>query len=138
MMKLPPDSGYSGKPLMEKLGLKSGMKTYFRNLPGEYYSWLGKQKSKITPSPAPPWDFAHLFLNTIHELEEQLLFLRHHINPAGMIWISWYKKSAGMGSELTEDIIRDTALAIGLVDIKVCSVSTEWSALKLVIRKGLR
>jgi hypothetical protein len=67
-------------------------------------------------------------------LEKSLVSLREEIDDRGMIWVSWYKKSSGMSSEVTEDIIRDTALALGLVDVKVCAVTEEWSGLKLVIR----
>jgi hypothetical protein len=114
------------------------MKTMFRNAPPEYASWLSIPKASMEEPSSPPWDFVHVFVNTTHQLEEDLFQLRHQIEPAGMIWVSLYKKSSGKLSEVTEDTIRDTALPIGLVDIKVCSVSPEWSALKLVIQKKLR
>jgi hypothetical protein len=60
------------------------------------------------------------------------------IQPNGMIWVSWPKKSSGVSSSVTEDVIRDVALPLGLVDIKVCAVDNTWSGLKLVIRKELR
>jgi hypothetical protein len=131
-------SGYSGKPLADKLGLKDGMKVNFIHVPKDYSRWIGPVFSQIKKTRNAPWSFVHLFTNKTAELESGLLNLRQQIEPHGMIWVSWYKKSAKLPTELTEDIIRDTALAIGLVDVKVCSVSDEWSALKLVIRKELR
>ena len=130
--------GYSGKPLSTKLGFKQGMNYRFFNTPNEYRNWMGLQTAKINANNQPPWEFVHLFINTVEEMEESLKQLRQQITPAGMIWVSWYKKSSGLASEINEDMIRDTALQLGLVDIKVCSVSAEWSALKLVIRKSLR
>jgi hypothetical protein len=76
----------------------------------------------------------HVFVNKVSELEQSLVSLRDQLDNRGMIWVSWYKKSSGMSSEITEDTIRDTALALGLVDVKVCAVTEEWSGLKLVIR----
>jgi len=130
-------AGYSTTPLVKKLGLSEGARVRFIHAPEEYESWL-------TPMPAvrrtrkPPYDFVHLFVNTVEELEDLLPELRNAIDDDGMIWVSWYKKSSGKMSGLTEDIIRDTALALGLVDVKVCAVSDEWSGLKLVIRTVLR
>ena len=106
--------------------------------PKDYRSWLGEDDVHIFSTSKAPWDFVHLFVNRVSELEDQLYQLRTRIKPDGMIWVSWYKKTSGKESEITEDIIRDTCLPLGLVDIKVCAVSEEWSGLKLVIRKELR
>lgn len=104
----------------------------------DYHKWTGLPVEMIAANHPPPWDFVHLFINKTEEMEESIKQIRHQITSSGMIWVSWYKKSSGLASEINEDIIRDTALQLGLVDIKVCSVSAEWSALKLVIRKSLR
>jgi len=81
---------------------------------------------------------AHVFVTKRSELRARLVSLRKTIAPDGMIWVSWPKKSSGVPSEITEDTIRELALPIGLVDIKVCAVDEIWSGLKLVIRKDLR
>ena len=137
-MKPPPANVYSRKPLSQKLGLKTGMNAISLFAPKEYNSWLGEDASLLSKNSPHPWNFVHLFTNEISVLEEQLEKLKSEITPDGMIWVSWYKKIAHKPTELTEDIIRDTCLPLGLVDIKVCSVSEDWSGLKLVIRKTLR
>ena len=136
MAKAPPPPGYSGKPLYEKLGIMPGMKTKIIHPPKEYFTWVDNQVKKQNAN--PPFDFAHLFTNSLSELEDQLFELKKSLAPDGMIWVSWYKKSAKQPTEITEDLIRDTCLPLGLVDVKVCAVSDDWSGLKLVIRKALR
>ncbi len=79
-------------------------------------------------------DFIHFFANSFFELEEKLPILKNQIKKDGCIWISWFKKSSGKQSELNDQVVRCTALAVGLVDVKVCSVSDLWSGLKLVYR----
>jgi len=129
--------GYSNTPLYKKLGYKEGMRVYLVNAPDDYLSW-------IQPLPSvdfvndPPFDIAHIFVNDIASLEELSHQLRHEIDQKGMIWISWHKKASKIPTEITEDTIRDVVLPIGLVDIKVCSVTDVWSGLKVVIRKELR
>ena len=137
-MSLSRTSGYSGKTLSQKLGLVPGMKAVSFFAPKEYKTWLGSNGSIVKKGISPQWDFVHLFTNEIAELERQLVRLRSEIKPDGMIWVSWYKKSSKLPTEITEDIIRDTCLPLGLVDVKVCAVSEEWSGLKLVIRVALR
>src|SRR5258706_10649614 len=128
-MSLPRTTDYSGKPLSQKLGLVPGMKAVSLFAPKEYKTWLGSNGSIVKKDVPPPWDFVHLFTNEIAELERQLFKLRSEIKSNGMIWVSWYKKSSKLPTEITEDIIRDTCLPLGLVDVKVCSVSDEWSGL---------
>ncbi|MGE3617870.1 MAG: DUF3052 family protein [Gemmatimonadales bacterium] len=81
---------------------------------------------------------AHVFVTRRSDLERRLAELRRLLDPAGMVWISWPKKSAGVATDITEDTIREVALPIGLVDVKVCAVDATWSGLKLMIRKELR
>lgn len=132
--------GYSGKSLAAKLGIKSGHKIAVIHPPAGYLEWLGELPAKIhwLENPEKGSDLIHLFTNSIEELETFLPALGQHIFPDGTIWVSWYKKSAKLPTELNEDIIRDTALALGLVDVKVCAVSDQWSGLKIVWRKELR
>lgn len=129
-------AGYSKNPLYKKLGLKPGFIAKLINEPDNYEKLIGDfmQSLTIKNNDKTNLDFIHFFTNSISELEKKLPALKNQIKKDGTIWISWYKKSAGKPTELTENIIRDTALAIGLVDVKVCAVDDDWSGLKLVFR----
>ncbi|MGP8217119.1 MAG: DUF3052 family protein [Bacteroidia bacterium] len=129
-------AGYSSTPLFKKLGLKEGFSVKFINPPKNYTSLLGDIMKHLTiiDKKAAQADFIHFFTNSIKELEEKLPLLKNEIAKNGTIWVSWYKKSAKKPTELNEDIIRNTALATGLVDVKVCAVDDDWSGLKLVYR----
>ncbi|MFZ1677141.1 MAG: hypothetical protein WBP41_08545 [Saprospiraceae bacterium] len=130
--------GYSGKSLSQKLGLKPGMKAIAISPPKEYKRWLGKEASILAARSIPPWDFVHIFTNKLSDLENQLSTIRSEIESNGMVWVSYYKKSSGLQTEITEDLVRETCFPLGFVDVKVCAVTDEWSGLKLVIRKKLR
>ncbi len=130
-------SGYSKTPLAKKLGFKSGMRVRFMNAPDNYSSWIEPLPAVEFPE-HPPYNFIHIFENRRDLLESSLRDCRREIYQDGMIWVSWYKKASKLPTEITEDAIRELALPIGLVDIKVCSVNEIWSGLKLVIRKELR
>ncbi|MDB5229851.1 MAG: hypothetical protein JWN76_656 [Chitinophagaceae bacterium] len=130
-----PTAGYSSTPLFKKLGLKPKMNVLFINAPEAYKEYISEIYNDVQISKQKKeLDFVHLFTNKISEFERQLKQLKDAIKKDGTIWVSWYKKAAKKPTELTEDIIRDTALAIGLVDVKVCAVDEEWSGLKLVYR----
>src|SRR5215831_4068450 len=133
-------AGYSGTPLAKKLGIKEGFSIALIDAPANYFELLKPLPGQVKMSPLKksPVDFIHFFVTRGKELEKQLPVLMKQIKPDGMIWVSWYKKSAGIPTDVTEDRIRDSALAIGLVDIKVCAIDEKWSGLKLVIRKELR
>ncbi|MET1415010.1 hypothetical protein ABVF61_22245 [Roseibium sp. HPY-6] len=133
-------SGYSGRPLAAKLGLKPGMTCWRLNMPDEISGILDEQvpELRVGPSPASGLDCAHLFITEKDVLAEQLGVLRRKISPDGMIWVSWPKKSSKVPTSVTEDVIREVCLPMGLVDVKVCAVDAVWSGLKLVIRKELR
>jgi hypothetical protein len=128
-------AGYSGTPLIKKLGLKEGLKLRLVNAPADYFGWLETDVSgQLCSSGAVP-DWVHVFAVTSRDFEREMrkltpVWLQH---PRVVIWVSWYKKSSGKATDLTEDVIRGYALANGLVDIKVCAVSEEWSGLKLVV-----
>ena len=106
------------------------------NKPLDYSKLIGEMASEINIQniETENSDFVHFFTNRLAELEEKLPVFKEQIKKNGSIWISWFKKSSGKPSELSDQIVRDTALALGLVDVKVCSVSDEWSGLKLVFR----
>jgi Protein of unknown function (DUF3052) len=124
------------KPLYQKLGLKAGFEVTTWEAPKNYALLISEIHEQLIfkSRQSGDLDFIHFFTNTITELEETLPELKSQIKKNGMIWVSWYKKSSNKKTELTENIIRDMALAIGLVDVKVCSVTDEWSGLKLVFR----
>ena len=132
--------GYSSTPLLKKLGLKSGARVFTRRAPDDYARLLGSlpQGLRISSRLRGTVDVVHVFTARRRELERELPVLMQRIRPEGMIWVSWPKKSSGVASEITEDTIREVALPLGLVDIKVCAVDEVWSGLKLVIRKELR
>jgi hypothetical protein len=136
-------AGYSGTPLAKKLGIKPGMTVVVIGYPGEYSALVAPmpERAEVRSGggmPAVPVDILHLFTNSRDELFRVLDEARSFIKQDGMIWVSWYKKAAKLPSEITEDTIRDAALPLGLVDVKVCAVDEKWSGLKLVIRKENR
>lgn len=137
------DAGYSGTPLPRKLGLKDGQRVAFVGLPEAL--GLDRACGFAAVSVARDWrevgegvDVVHLFTTRAAEVAEALPALRRRIVPDGMIWVSWPKKSAKVATDVTEDTIRNVALAGDLVDVKVCAVDAVWSGLKLVIRKERR
>jgi len=132
--------GYSGTPLAKKLGIKPPMKLLTIHAPKEYASWIGELPAgvKLISKAKPPIDAAHIFVTKSVELDALLSRLRNELKSDGFVWVSWYKKSAKMPTDITEDVIREIALPLGFVDVKVCAVSEQWSGLKLVIRKSQR
>jgi hypothetical protein len=134
-------AGYSGTPLWKKLGYKTGMSAYVDGGPRNYRSWLALPADVHVKWLTPPKsriEFVHLFAISASKLKARLKSYRTKIVPNGVIWVSWPKKSSGVKTDITEDTIRDVALPMGLVDIKVCAVDEVWSGLKLVIRKEKR
>ncbi len=132
-------TGYSGTPLWKKLGLKENMRACVINPPDDYHANLLADAPAADWAPvAPDQQFTHLF--TVHraELEQVLASTRTQMDRDGMIWVSWPKKSSKVPTDITEDTIREVALPMGLVDVKVCAVTDVWSGLKLMIRKELR
>jgi hypothetical protein len=131
-------AGYSGIPLWKKLGCKTGMSAYVDRGPKNYRSLLalpGDLHVKWLTRPKSDIEFVHLFATSASQLKSKLESVRKRIVPGGVIWVSWPKKSSGVTSDITEDTIRDLALPMGLVDVKVCAVDEVWSGLKLVIRR---
>ncbi len=128
-------AGYSSTPLAKKLGIKPGFKMRLINAPDYYLElftdmpsdvqFLNNKKSKK--------NFIHLFAKDVKTFETYIHDLKNEIEQDGIIWVSWHKRSAKIPTDLTEDIIRNTALSIGLVDVKVCAVDEVWSGLKLVL-----
>lgn len=131
-------AGYSGTPLIKKLGIKPVDKLRLIHAPAEYMRWLGEHISKQFCKEKEPADIIHLFAKNRAVFEKEMEKLLPKLKPTVSIWISWYKKSSGIPTDITEDDIRNFALAHQLVDVKVCAVSEEWSGLKLVIPVRLR
>ena len=138
--------GYSGTPLPQKLGLKDGQRVLFISLPIDLKD-LRKSRNFIEIAEAgwetftdgdPGYDVIHGFTASRAVLEKSAKKLMKQIDRDGTIWISWPKKASKVETDITEDVIRDVVLPIGLVDVKVAAVSEIWSGLKLVIRKELR
>ena len=130
------NTGYSGTPLAKKLGIKQGFAVLGVNLPDDYSSLVDPLPAGVTilAKPQPKIDLVHLFTNSRDELLRGLSEYKDLIKQNGAIWVSWYKKAAKLPTEITEDDVRNTALMLGLVDVKVCAVDERWSGLKLVIR----
>ena len=139
----PSTVGYSGKPLWQKLGLKPQLRVRLQHAPPEYWDWCGFDPGSVTivSAAARRVDFAHLFATSRAELEQDLGKSAKTLDSTGMLWISWPKKSSGVATDITEGTLRELALPLGLVDVKVCAVTEVWSGLKFVWRvekRGLR
>lgn len=128
-------AGYSGTPLAKKLGLKAGFQIKLVNPPEYYFNLFDDLPAGLNfkNDQGVKKDFIHFFTKNENEYIKILLFLKEEIKPNGMIWVSWPKKSSKIITDITEDMIRNYAIKIGLVDIKVCAVNEIWSGLKLVI-----
>jgi hypothetical protein len=135
-----PTPGYSGKPLAAKLGIGDGMVVAAIGAPPEYVQWLGPLPpgASVAPKVTASSPFVHLFVTERSRLAAALKLHRERLPADAVLWISWPKKSAKVATDITEDTIRELALPLGWVDVKVCAVSEVWSGLKLVVRKALR
>tara|TARA_R110002124_G_scaffold88995_8_gene227968 strand:+ start:377 stop:802 length:426 start_codon:yes stop_codon:yes gene_type:complete len=134
-------AGYSGTPLPKKLGLKDGLRVALVNLPDDHAELRNAARFAALEAAANPGDdldFVHYFTRVRAELEHDLPRFKRAIRPTGMIWVSWPKKASKVPTDITEDTIREVALPIGLVDVKVCAVDLVWSGLKLMIPRDLR
>ncbi len=130
-------TGYSGTPLKQKLGMKEGMKIALVHQPKNYAALLDGLPEGVRPG-RKDIDFVHIFSKDERSLRQDIERYKDLIRKNGIIWISWPKKSAKVETDITEQTIRDIALPLGLVDIKVCAVDEIWSGLKLMWRKELR
>jgi len=134
-------AGYSSTPLAKKLGYKPGLTVHLHSAPAHYQKILALDDPKMViwlKEPKAGVQFIHAFTTEFSELDKLLALYRNRLTPDGAVWISWPKKTSKVPTNITEDRIRDAALPLGLVDIKVCAVDEVWSGLKLVIRKELR
>jgi len=133
-------AGYSGTPLAKKLGIAPGCKLYLVGAPPGYVESLGPVHREIEQPRAlsDSVDVAHVFSKEREQLQRTLREFRRSLRPNAVVWVSWPKKSAKVRTDVTEDVVRELALPLGLVDVKVCAIDEVWSGLKLVVRKELR
>lgn len=132
--------GYSGTPLARKLSLKDGLRTWWEGMPDAVRAEIEGYglDLEVLDTPASPIEAAHVFVSSRAALEDAVARLLPLLAPSGFLWISWPKRAAKVGTDITEDVIRDVALPFGLVDVKVCAVDATWSGLKLMIRRSRR
>jgi len=143
---LPAPAGYSGRPLPEKLGYKAGQQALFIALPDDLsalssavpFAAVAKKARWSAALPTRRFDLIHAFTTEKTDLDTRLVALQNALKPDGMIWVSWPKKAAKVATDVTEDRVREAALKLDLVDVKVAAVDQIWSGLKLVIRKDRR
>jgi hypothetical protein len=128
--------GYSGTPLPKKLGIKDEFRAHFVNAPSDVLTELKTALAgcKIIGDGKAPIDFAMVFTKSKTELVKEFRRIAKILAPAGMLWISWPKKSSGVATDVDENLVREIGLAAGLVDVKVCAVTDVWSGLKFVRR----
>jgi hypothetical protein len=127
--------GYSGTPLPKKLGIKSGFRVWLANAPAEVRAELREAMAECeVVQQAGALDFAMMFTKSRTELAREFSRIAKRLTPAGMLWVSWPKKSSGVATDLDENVVRMIGLDAGLVDVKVCAVTEVWSGLKFVRR----
>jgi len=136
----PPAAGYSGTPLAQKLGLLPEIRVLVVGAPRPYGEIVAPLPAGIAlvARSTRLTDLVHLFVTEREELARELATLRPRLRPEVPVWVSWPKKSARVPTDVTEDVVREVALPLGFVDVKVCAVDAVWSGLKLVVRKELR
>ena len=133
-------SGYSGTPLARKLGIKPGHRVQVHGAPDDYARLLAPLPESVVFArrAGADVDVAHVFATAREDLAKRLASLRKALRADAALWVSWPKRASKVATTITEDTIRELALPLGYVDIKVCAVDAVWSGLKLVVRKELR
>ena len=133
-------AGYSGTPLTKKLGIQEGHAVCIVGAPEGYRESLCALPPSVrfVSRPTASTDMVHVFVTTRKALARALTTYRARLAPTATVWVSWPKKSSTMTSDVTEDTVRELALPLGYVDVKVCAVDETWSGLKLVVRTTLR
>ncbi len=133
-------AGYSPAPLAKKLGLRPGARVAWPHAPDGFEALLGELPAgtRVLRTTRGRLDLVVCFATRRAQLAARLPGLREAIRPDGMCWAAWPKRASGVETDITEDVVREIALPLGLVDVKVCAIDTTWSGLKLVIRRELR
>jgi hypothetical protein len=134
MASLGKSAGYSGTPLVAKLGIKSGARAQFVNPPSDLSKTLGNLPDGVSQVTRGELDFAIVFVKQARELPKKFAALRDRLASNGTLWVSWPKKSSGVLTDLSENVVREIGLEAGLVDVKVCAIDEIWSGLKFVWR----
>jgi len=128
-------AGYSGTPLVKKLGIKEGNNIVIANAPDDFEQQLELPKRvTVNGRSKKPLDFVLFFVKSSYALDKEFSRYSARLTPAGILWISWPKKTSGVQSDLNANVVRDIGLAKGMVDVKVCAVDDVWSGLKFVFR----
>jgi hypothetical protein len=137
---MPGPTGYSGKPLAAKLGVGAGMAVLVQDAPDGYPQWIAPLPpgARLTSRLSAGVAMVHLFVTERAGLQRALVRHRERLPADAVLWVSWPKKASKWPTDLSEDVIRELALPLGWVDVKVCAVNEVWSGLKLVVRKSLR
>jgi hypothetical protein len=130
-------AGYSATPQSRKLGLRAGQRISYQHTPEGWALQAPPEGLSVVPEPEPA-DVILAFFDEVPDLVDQLPGLGRRVYPAGAVWALWPRRAAGHRSEVTEDAIRDAALPLGLVDVKVAAVDADWSGLRLVWRRAER
>lgn len=134
-MKVKATAGYSGTPLVKKLGIKSGFSIVFMNAPAGFASTLDLPADVlVNKTPRLHMDFVLLFVKSEKQLTQKFSHVAAKLKPNGMLWVAWPKKSSGVATDLTFTNVQAIGLAAGLVDVKICAVDDTWSGLKFVFR----
>jgi hypothetical protein len=130
-------AGYSGTPLVQKLGIRPDARVHFAHAPADFDETIGPLPAgvELLGGTAKNLDLALLFVTDKTALTKQFAKLAARLQPAGMLWVAWPKKASGVSTDLTENIVREVGLAAGLVDVKVCAIDDTWSGLKFVYRR---
>ena len=133
-------AGYSGTPLPKKLGIKEGASIAFSRAPDDFAETLGPlpDGARVKGSVRGPLDVIVAFFTRRSEFERRLPALRGAMAPACGLWIAWPKRASGVETDMTEDVVREVVLPLGLVDNKVCAIDDTWSGLRVVWRKERR
>ncbi len=133
-------AGYSGTPLTKKLGIEAGAAVAFLNAPEDFAETLGDMPDGVTERRRllGPLDVIVFFTVRRADLERRIERLKAALDPTGRLWIAWPKRASKVETDMTEDVVRDVALPLGLVDNKVAAIDETWSGLQLVIRRALR
>ena len=133
-------AGYSGTPLAKKLGIKEGSRVFVVDAPKDYAKLVEPLPPdvRLVPRVDAQTDLVHIFASERKRLRGALESALAKLQPAGTIWVSWPKKASKVETDITENTVRELALPLGLVDVKVCAVDEVWSGLKLVLRKENR
>jgi len=132
--RAPQTFGYSGTPLVRKLGIKPNSRIAFVAAPRNLRELLGPLPKSAVVAKDGSLDFAILFVKSRAELAKDFAGLRDRLEPAGMLWVAWPKRTSGVPTDLVEGIVREFGLEAGLVDVKVCAIDDTWSGLKFVRR----